>query len=292
MRIFRGLRPRRRRTQTVQRAFVAERRRLPVYKRVWFIAFLFVVGVLVISSIAYFVFFSAFFKITEIQVEHDRVTVQTTFNPSFFSSLIGNNIFLVSEADVQSVVAQISSPVKSISLRRKFPSTLVIELVGHPVVARTKWLGGDYYITEDGFLVSSSRDESLVLPFITLNIVSQKVTDEEDTSEASILSFGQVFSDTFSDRVVDPRDLQTILLLLERFRQEFELEILEASYSHVAHEVAIRTLSGTTILFDLSKSLDNQFYKLWALSKKFKFADGKPSRVDLRIGEDRIFYTE
>ena len=277
----------------VERLHVREKRRkVSLVKMQGFRWSIVVTGLILVISVIYFFFFSAIFQIEEIYVEHDRVTVQTNFNSEFFSNLIGRNIFLVSNSDVVEILSQVNSSIRSTSLKRKFPRVLNIELKGHVVVARTSWYGGDYYITEDGYLVSSSNDESLVLPFIQIYTVENKIHNDESEEDEDSLTFGGVYSETFTERVVDPSDLEKILKLLQRFRDEFEIEILDATYFHVAHEVSLRTLSGTVVLFDLIKSLDNQFYKLHALERKSPLRDGIYSRVDLRIGEDRIYYVE
>lgn len=298
MSIFRGFRRRRRivkrEEKHVEKIHVRQRHRVRFTETLIFRVCLTVLILFVVGFFVYFLFFSPTFRISEVVVEHDRVTVQTSFNPDFFSDLLGKNIFLVSESDVRDIMARINSPVKNISLRRKFPSTLTIELLGHPVVARTKWLNGDYYITEDGYLVSSSQNESLVLPFIMLHPTLSAARDgsQEEEKKKPILSFGVVYSETFSERVVDPIDLKKILELLEKFSSTFGIEVLETSYFHVAHEVSLQTLSGTKILFDLTKSLDNQFYKLHAISERARLKDGAFSQIDLRIGDNKIYYIE
>ncbi len=283
----------RKKTKRVERLHVREKRRkISLVKTQGFRWSVVVAGLIFITSVIYFFFFSATFQIEKINVEHDRVTVQTNFNSDFFSDLIGKNIFLVSSSDVAEILSQVNSSIRSISLKRKFPRILNIELEGHVVIARTSWYGSNYYITEDGYLVSSSGDDSLVLPFIQIYTVENKVDNDESEEDENLFTFGSVYSETFTERIVDPDDLEKILKLLQRFRSEFEIEVLDATYFHVAHEVSLRTLSGTVILFDLMKSLDNQFYKLHALERKSPLRDGIHSRVDLRIGEDRIYYVE
>lgn len=299
MSIFRGIKRRkrvlRREQKRVEKVHVRSRRKIRFTETKSFRISLGFFILAAIGFLIYFFFFSSNFQITEVVVEHDRVTIQTSFNPDFFTSLVGKNIFLISDSDVWDIMAQTNSPIKEIHLKRRFPSTLIIELLGHPVVARTKWLNGDYYITQDGYLVSSSENESLVLPFITLHSVVSTVSEdisEDDQEEEPAFSFGSVYSETFRERVVDPDDLEKILELLDRFNDAFDVEVLEASYFHVAHEVSLRTLSGTNILFDLTKSLDNQFYKLQAIARKARLDEGALSQIDLRIGENKIYYVE
>jgi hypothetical protein len=282
------------RAERVERVKIRERRKkIPFFQKRSVRIFIVIASVIVIGVLIYFFLFSKTFAIKEIQVEHDRVTVYTSFHSGFFENLVGKNIFRVSKDDVSEILAQYNTSVRSISLSRQFPSTLIIELIGHPIVARTKWNGNDYYISEDGFLVTSVKDESLVLPFINLYTVAHRFVNDEGTEdESSPLSFGEVFEETFTERVVDPKDLSKILSLLDRFDDEFSLEVLETTYFRVAHEVLLDTLVGTTILFDLTKSLDNQFYKLHAMKKKTRLEDGILSQIDLRIGESKIFYVE
>ena len=173
MRFLKGLHRRRRRivrkkTKQVERLHVREKRKISLMKKKGFGWSAVVAGLILVFSVIYFFFFSVTFQIEEIHVEHDRVTIQTNFNSEFFSNLIGKNIFLVSKSEVSDLLLQVNSSIYSISLRRQFPKTLYIELTGHAVVARTSWQGSDYYLTEDGYLVSSSDDESLVLPFIQI----------------------------------------------------------------------------------------------------------------------------
>lgn len=300
MAFFRGLHRRRRtinkHNERVERVKVRERRKkVPFIQRKPVRVSFLIASVMLVGALIYFFFFSKTFAIQDIQVEHDRVTVYTSFHAGFFEDLLGKNIFRVSKKDVSEILAQYNTSVRSISLSREFPSTLHIELVGHPIVARTKWNGNDYYVSEDGFLVTTMEDESLVLPFITLYTVAHRFVDDEETEgegASSLLSFGDVFQETFTERVVDPQDLSKILSLLDRFHDEFSLEVLETTYFRVAHEVSLDTLVGTKILFDLTKSLDNQFYKLHAMEKRSRLEEGILSQIDLRIGESKIFYVE
>ena len=293
--IFKGLisRKKRRRSrrsrESGDRFYAREPRRRDVSRSRFYKYLLFLAGALVIGSGVYYFFFSESFVIKTLTVERDDAVVNSSIDEEFFSSLKGKNIFLLSRTDIDDLLSSYNYSVSDFRIRRAFPHTVRIELTGFRAIARTTWLGEEYFINEDGFLSPASDGSGVVLPYISLQLFSAKVEVVDNPSD---FSFGDVFGLTHTDRVAHPEDLRRIILFLDRFREDYDSEVLEVEYFRVPHEIGLKTMSGTRILFDLKKSLEGQYYKLGLVAESLGFGDGRVSEIDLRIGDDRVFYSE
>jgi hypothetical protein len=252
------------------------------------------IAVSVIAALAFgvhYFLFSENFSVRDIVIVRDDTVSNFSLDQEFFAPLVGKNIFLITHSLVHDMIADGHYAVRDFHIRRNFPRTLRIELVGYPAVARTMWLGENYLINEDGYLVPSGPNADIVLPYFSLQLFLPKVNTGNE-GQADDLSFGTFFGFDLNDRVAYPEDLKKIENFLQRFREDFGIDVTEVEYFRVAREIAIHTLTGTRILLDLNSSIESQFYKLDLVKDKLGLSDGRVSEIDLRIGNDRVFYTE
>ena len=246
-------------------------------------------AIALIGTGVYFLFFSGVFSIKNITIVRDGGTMEGVLSTEASAFFQGKNIFFVGTSDVGKWLEGKNEPFKELSLSRKFPDQIEIDMVSHTVVARTSLLLDNYLITEQGQLIPDMGDTSISVPSISLKTVSDKRDDDMALPESG-LRFGENLDINLEDLRINAYDIALILKLLKMFHDEFDIEILDTEYFRVAREVTLKTLSGISIIFDLQKPLEQQFHKLRILNTRHPLTRGDIHQVDLRIGDDKIYY--
>ena len=113
-------------------------------------------------AIGFAVFFtlSIFFKVKTIAVEGVS-TVSAESVRSASQILIGDNMFLLNKTTITRNIAKELSYVESVRIRRKLPSTVVIEVEESRAVGALPYGGGYWLFTGSGKLLSSVNEAAL-----------------------------------------------------------------------------------------------------------------------------------
>jgi cell division protein FtsQ len=226
------------------------KRKKPFYKNKFFLAFILV---LIILGISFYIFsFAPFFQIKEIQIYGEKTIpandLKTALNEKIekrIFSFLSKSIFLINPKKIESEFLQKYPKISKIEIKRKLPSTLVLNIQEREPV-------GIFLVDDKKFFVDSTG-----------------IIFEEAQSEDNFLKIrtSDVFSNIELGRKVITKELMAFILdAKEKIQQNFQLKIEEA-FIVSEERINLKTSEGWFLYLN-SENLDWQLRKLKTVLEK------------------------
>jgi len=229
------------------------------FKRVG--AVLFLLGVIVGGF--YFVFKSNFFTIKNVNCwvkDKTSLADEKRWCGEVERMLIGQRIFLFKKNAVVSELKRKFLPVGDVSFAKKYPQTVVVQIVERKPIAKVSRPGGlEFFVDKEGVIYAQALPEFKGLKKVTLE-----------------LDFEPALGQTLTSDIIS-------LILLE------EPQI--SSIKYIGQKgIEVKDDGGLTVLFSREKDLLDQIRSLQMILKKYKIEGKSLKRVDLRFEQPVVRY--
>jgi len=232
----------------------------PISLKVFFV-------LIIISAVIWFIFFSSFFKIKNIDIQGSlNEEVKTEINKYY-----GQNIltFVLGNKDIE--LAKRQSSIETLEIKRGLPDTLKVKVnVRIPVLG---WKTQDkiYLIDKNGVIFQLSDGN-------TNGADNKPVSVVEDTKNIVVID---------GVKIVTPEFVTFVSTFVANVKTEQNIQITSMTISDTTFQVEAQTDQGFKIIFSTIDSLDNQ---IKALAKALETKRGDIHEyADLRI-VGRVYY--
>ena len=274
-------------------------------------------GLTVLGSLGYLIFFTALFEIQKINVTGNEATVteQSTLN-EILQEHLGKNLLVFNTTALEQKLYLDYPYLKGLSVSRDFFHTLAVHLETYENVAnvRVEFENGTqqlYVINELGF-VSGTGTSLEELPTLVMDVTGTDMDlsalgsaepssdptapiateeTETDTTEATTTEEPEITPNTteektgflLNEELVDADMLETLLNATEDFEGKFNMQVLEIRYLKQARELHLLTERYFTIWIDLTEDANLQLAKLKKALSTLNIYEADLDYIDLRI---------
>ena len=217
--------------------------------------FLVIIFLIVLAPLSIFFLF----KIENVEVAGDKgCTEESTIQEQFR----GRNIFIVSSKQVEETIANNYKCVKNVTVQKKYPSTLTIEVeIDRPLV---KVGDKNIYLTENGFVLDNYDQKNLPTIFFDKETefkIGERVNDEDTLYVLSLVSqIGKTDFVATSIRVLSP-------FVLSVYNRENQV-----------------------VIFTTEKKVNVQVDSLQLILSESKIDPSKITKIDLRFEKPVIIF--
>ncbi len=232
-------------------------------------------GIIIIIALLYTTIFSAFFEMEKWKIYGDDIVQENSKFEEFLRVYKGKNLVFIDTGKIEETIKKQYPEIKTLTVKKVFPDTLVMDYENYPEIANVFNLVGDtqkkFIVNEIGLLVEEDY-ENPNLPYI-------KVKTEK--------SLG------LHDYAFPKETLEYTLDAIYDFEEIFGMNILDAEYWKREREVHLKTERGFYIWLDTNLTLQEQYSKLKEALPKLNIYTENLAYIDLRIssvnGERVIF---
>jgi cell division septal protein FtsQ len=227
-----------------------------------YIWFIFIVALF--GLIAWWIFYSQFFKIKNIEISG---TVNDSIKKEI-DSFKGKNIFLFVVGQKDKELASRQSSIEKINIVKGIPDTLKVEVLVRKPIIRWKSKDAIYFIDEKGiaFNLESPTDGDNKLPLVS------------DSRNLDVKVGGRIVTKEFVDFVND---------LAVKIPEKIKKEVAEYIVDETTLHLEVKFRDSYKVFFDTTANLDDQIYLLAKIIEKH---DSEiTDYVDLRV-EGRAYY--
>jgi cell division protein FtsQ len=226
------------------------KRKKPFYKNKFFLVFILV---LIILGISFYIFsFAPFFQIKEIQIYGEKTIpandLKTALNEKIekrIFSFLSKSIFLINPKKIESEFLQKYPKISKIEIKRKLPSTLILNIQEREPVAIFLVDDKKFFVDSTGIIFEEAQSED--------NFLKIRTSD--------------VFSNIELGRKVITKELMAFILdAKEKIQQNFQLKIEEA-FIVSEERINLKTSEGWFLYLN-SENLDWQLRKLKTVLEK------------------------
>jgi cell division protein FtsQ len=226
------------------------KRKKPFYKNKFFLVFILV---LIILGISFYIFsFAPFFQIKEIQIYGEKTIpandLKTVLNEKIekrIFSFLSKSIFLINPKKIESEFLQKYPKISKIEIKRKLPSTLILNIQEREPVAIFLVDDKKFFVDSTGIIFEEAQSED--------NFLKIRTSD--------------VFSNIELGRKVITKELMAFILdAKEKIQQNFQLKIEEA-FIVSEERINLKTSEGWFLYLN-SENLDWQLRKLKTVLEK------------------------
>jgi cell division septal protein FtsQ len=226
------------------------KRKKPFYKNKFFLGFILI---LIIFCASFYIFsFASFFQIKEIQIYGEKTIsandLKTTLNEKIekrIFSFLSKSIFLINPKKIESEFLQKYPKISKIEIKRKFPSTLILNIQEREPVAIFLVDDKKFFVDSTGIIFEETQSEDNFLKIKTSGV-------------SSSIELGK--------KVITKELMAFILDAKEKIQQNFKIEIKEA-FIVSEERVNLKTSEGW-FLYLGSENLDWQLRKLKTVLEK------------------------
>ena len=235
--------------------------------------------------LGYFLFFSRETEVRDISFVGNEtipsatieMTVLGTVSGKYFSIFPRNNFFLLPKDALIQNMEDISPKIKSVTIRRIFPSGMEIGIEERPVVILWRSASGDFLLNEDGTVSHHPN-----LPLVSGESFSFLVHDEGGRDAA------------VDDTVTEAGTVSFIGDFVQKFESRFGKTLSHEVWvpSRFSGELSFHAEEGFDILLDSHFKADDILTTLQAAMERGIVEEDRQrlSRIDLRT-ENRVYYT-
>jgi cell division protein FtsQ len=226
------------------------KRKKPFYKNKFFLVFILV---FIILGISFYIFsFAPFFQIKEIQIYGEKTIpandLKTALNEKIekrIFSFLSKSIFLINPKKIESEFLQKYPKISKIEIKRKLPSTLILNIQEREPVAIFLVDDKKFFVDSTGIIFEEAQSED--------NFLKIRTSD--------------VFSNIELGRKVITKELMAFILdAKEKIQQNFQLKIEEA-FIVSEERINLKTSEGWFLYLN-SENLDWQLRKLKTVLEK------------------------
>jgi cell division septal protein FtsQ len=191
--------------------------------------------ILILVGICYFLFFSNFFKIKEIEILAGERIKKEDLKNFLEDKIRTKNILLIKLDPIKNEILKNFPPIFSVEIKRKFPSTLLFKITERKEVLAFCQKENCYLIDKEGIVFEKGGDQGIL-----------KIEKENFEGELKP-----------GEKVIEKEILDKILEIYKKI--EFEIEKVSIISNDNLH---LRTSQGFKIFIDPQKDIDWQITKL------------------------------
>ena len=224
-----------------------------------------------VFGLSYLFIFSQVFRIKEIKISNVDDSLKLKVE-EVIKNEIGSNIFLVNLKKMNKEILSQFSEIAELDFKRKFPSTLIIQIEEREAVG--VWC---YQTHDECFFIDRE------------GIIFKKTKTELMQEEVMIVSLKKEEALVSGKEILVPRILELILKIKEDFEENLNIEI--ENFTIVSEKrLNIKTNENWEIYFNLEKDVKLEVTKLKALLEKEISPEERRNLeyIDLRF--EKIFY--
>ena len=224
---------------------------------------------LLVGASVYFIFFSSFFQVKEVNFSETKYVSREELNKAVEETqgLINDNIITFGFFNFRGRLGEVIG-IKSFKIIRKFPDNIYIEIEEKSPLFVWQILDHKYLVDEDGYVWATYEDK-----YASLLVVS-------DTKNVPVQMGSKIVPASFAVFVRD---------LFNNFENTTGLAITKAEVLDIVSDLKITSSAGWYVYFDTSRTFKNQLTSLVRVLEEVRNKKRSLEYVDLRI-EDRIFY--
>jgi cell division septal protein FtsQ len=232
-------------------------------------------GILALSI--YSIFFSNFFKITEIDLNGEILDEETLGEEIKLTAKdsVGKNIIFFNTDELKTKILNEFPELQEIKIEKDYPKTIKIQFSQYPLVANvvneSTTIKKSFVINSIGYAVKEDM-ESPNLPYIYMK------SDEPVNPQTP---------------VIEANKLRYILETIIYFEDKFGMKIKKVEYKKTARELHLLTERDFYIWLDIQNPSDEQLKKLKKALVKLDIYTENLEYIDLRIAGgngDKIIY--
>lgn len=228
----------------------------------------------VLGGVFYFLVFSSFFQIKEIEISgnqkvsgenlEDFISNQVNKKIIFF---ISRSIFLIKSRKIREKVLEEFPQIREASLKRSFPDIIKVEIKERAPIGI--WCQGDdcFNFDENGVIFEKGEGKL-------------ELTIKNDVSKR------QVF---LGEKAIEEKHLEAILEIQKELRENFKIDVREFILAE-GEKLIVKTSEDWEIYFNAKENISDQIFNL-SLVLKEKIPPEKRKNleyIDLRFGS-RVF---
>lgn len=207
------------------------------------------IGTFLITSSAYILFFSPYFRISPSKVIIERLDSVTDINIAYHAmdDIYNTSIFSIETVDILTKLTNLQKNIKHVEISRLFPNGLKIIIESYKPQFFVRFPGSEksYIITSNGILVYQKANDT--------NLYFLDLIDPSFT-EMSFIDYKEWVSEEFMPPILRARDF-----LKSTFPT---VNIAKFSYFKSEREVHVALESGLVILMRTASDIDDQILSL------------------------------
>ncbi len=177
------------------------------------------------------------------------------------SSYVQKNLFLVSPEDIKKTILAENPQIRSVSIKKIFPSSLVISVEIQPFIAVFEMNNGYVYLSENGRIIQKSKEKKEGLPLIKyyqkMNYASYSAGDK--------LEYNDILTALHFLKTMSELGLQTDTVDINGF------------------DMLLFSVGDKKLFFTTEKEKETQDYELKEIIKQFKIEGRDFKSLDLRF---------
>ncbi len=232
---------------------------------------------LVCVALVWLLFFSSVFTVKYVEVRGSQLSSASEIETMIYAQteekrifvLQQNRLLVFSSEDFKAKVLE-SYPIQNVTLVKKLPSTLIVELQEKQAAA--VWLEAEqYYLLDAGAeIINPGSAQELGVPIIRNNGLPKINGQKVDIEPSVISTASQIFSN---------------------FSTRFSwISVKELAVSNEARTLILASNKGPMIYFNTSEAVEPQLMRLdTLLQSELRSRFEKLSYIDLRFG-DKLYY--
>lgn len=237
------------------------------------------------------IFFSSFFVVSDIVVIRDKVFVEPQKIEQSMRPVIGKNIFLVSDSQIQEELAKMFPTIQRVEVNKLYPRTIQVHVFSWPMIAQINYKDGSgtgFLLSENGYIVPNvlvreeqTNDSDKPRDLIKM-LVPRYGTD--DPEQAVLLQLAKLEP---GKHFIDQQLLNKIRFSLDVYEKNFQAPVNHIVYLPFEREIHLY-IGKTAILLWLDADVETQLYKLKTAEPKLNLTNDSLAYVDLRV-KDKVF---
>ncbi len=238
---------------------------------------LIIAGILIVSFSIHLIFFSNYFKVTEINVSDELLDSDTLGNEisATINTSVGKNLIFIDTEDLQIKILDSFPEIEEIEVEKDYPNKILVTFSEYPLVANvineSTSIKKNYIINSIGYAIKEDL-ESTSLPYI-------RVQSDEPLNPESPL--------------IEANKLRYILETIIYFEDKFGMRVVEVIYKKIPREIHLITERNFAIWLDIQNPAEEQLKKLKKALVKLDIYNEDLEYIDLRIAGgngDKIIY--
>ena len=232
-----------------------------------------------------FIFYSPFFKITDIYYQRDDLTIDPSGIIEEFKHLKWKNIFFASITGIEDNLKKNNKRFKNISLKKKLPNKIVLSIDSFENI-----------FIINSFFYKQNEDTNIKEKYLQKFFMSKwwelkPYSAEEALNDEGLQTINakeDLWTQYAWDLIFDTELIELIQSIIFKLSNKFSFEILNIDLYKYWKELRVATNSWT-VWITFTKDIDKQLDKIALFQNNFW--SNKFSYLDLRIN-DRILFKE
>ncbi len=225
----------------------------------------------------YGIFFSNYFKITEIRVADELLENEILGEEikSTINATLGKNLIFHNTENLRMKILDSFPEIEQVTVEKDYPNKIIIQFAEYPLVANiineSYTMKKNYIVNSIGYAIKEDL-EGPNLPYI-------RISSEEPLNPET--------------PIIEANKLRYILETIIYFEDKFGMRVVEVVYKKTPREIHLLTEKNFYIWLDMQLPADEQLKKLKKALVKLDIYNENLEYIDLRIAGgngDKIIY--